>query len=169
MSNDCLNTLLSYLIPGNHNSRNKKFETIKDIEKHLETMPGDTGCYVCSCGYYYSIKPSGFPTKGFSFNCPNCKLPIGYGKRVKEGGAKNQGMVVREGHYRIFKDYKQKVQQMARWNNLDENFPNMTLKEYKKSIIKNLNESNKGINAVKKEIYLSNNKNIRKLSQIGFR
>ena len=46
----------------------------------------------------------------------------------------------------------------------------MTLEEYKKIVIKPLkNVFNKGINIAIKDIYLSNNRTIRKLRQIGFR
>ena len=170
LSHDCLNAIQNYFIPGNHNARNLKLETLSDIERNVKKNPGDTGCYVCSCGYYYIITPCGFPTEGYTSNCPICQLPIGYGEKKKEGGAKNHGMVVRPGHFRIFKDTKQKQEQMGIWQDLDDNIPNMTLEEYKKTVIEPLkNEFNKGINVVIKEIYLSNNRTIRKLSQIGFR
>ena len=50
LSHDCLNAIQNYFIPGNHNARNLKLETLSDIERNVKKNPGDTGCYVCSCG-----------------------------------------------------------------------------------------------------------------------
>ena len=50
-----------------------------------------------------------------TFKCPECKKDIGYGpKKIPNAGASNHGMVLREGHYRIFKNAKQKTGQMSR-------------------------------------------------------
>ena len=170
LSSECLGIINESYIPGNDSAKNLIIESLEEIEEHLNNKPADTGCYVCSCGYYYPIPPCGFPTRGYTSNCPVCNLPIGFGEKIVEGGEINHGMVVRPGHYRIFKNIKQKVSEMSKWNDPDENIPNILLEDYKKQIVEPLlNKANKGINVVFKEIYLNNNRNVRKLSQIGFR
>ena len=42
-------------IPGNNTENNKKFETLKTLKYCLYNSRDDTGYYVCSCGYLYSI------------------------------------------------------------------------------------------------------------------
>ena len=170
LSDDCLNTINNYFIPGNDTARNLKLETLKDIEIHLNKLPGDTGCYVCSCGYYYTIDPCGFPTRGKTMNCPSCQQLIGFGEKKINKGEKNHGMVLRPGHFRIFKNLQQKNEEMKRFDDPDENIPNKTLEEYKKDIIEPLiNKSSRGINVVSKNIHLNLDKNVRRLSRIGFR
>ena len=74
-------------------------------------------------------------------------------KNNQEKGASNHGMVIRKGHYRIFKDAKQKVRQMSRWNDPDENIPNIFLDKYKKEIILDKNI----INEVKWVLFFEEN------------
>jgi hypothetical protein len=107
-------------VPGNDYPDNLKLNSLVQIEEHLMNLPDDTGCYVCSCGFYYSIDPCGFPTEGQEFICPECQQAIGYGKKVIDVGAPNHGMVIRPGHYRIFRDLKQKEEQMSKFEDCDE-------------------------------------------------
>ena len=132
--------------------------------------PDDMGCYVCSCGLHYSIDPCGFPSEGQTFKCPECQQDIGYGKKINEIGASNHGMVIRPGHYRIFRDLKHKEEQMSKYGDFDENIPNRTLDQYKKEIIEPiLKNSNYGINRISKNTFLKKDKNIRNMSQITYR
>ena len=137
----------------------------------LENSSPDTGYYVCSCGYLYSIGPCGFPTKEHSSKCPECQKDIGYAeKKIKELGAENHGMVIREGHYRIFKNAQHKKEQMSKYGDPDENIPNRTLDEYKKEVIDPiLNSTSKGILKITKEDFLNKNKTIGKMSTISYR
>ena len=105
----------SCYIPGCDIKEDLHLETLETIEMHFKLNPDGCGCYVCSCGYYYNIDPCGFPTRNRTSDCPVCHQKIGYGPKVlKDKGASNHGMVIRDGHYRIFKDAKQKVGQMSR-------------------------------------------------------
>jgi len=167
----CLKNLKKSYIPGNDNIDNIKVNSFLLIEDHLLNLPADTGCYVCSCGFYYSIGPCGFPTQGFVFKCPECKEYIGYGeKKIPERGAPNHGMVLRQGHYRIFKDPGQKKEQMKLYDEIDENIPNKTLEEYRKEVIQPiLDNSSFGLNKISKSLFLKKDKNIRKMSQISYR
>ena len=171
LSKLCLNTINEYFIPGNFSIRDLRLETIKDIENYLKRFPLDIGCYVCSCGYYYIIHPFDLPTREHNFNCPNCKLPMGFeDKAFPDKVTENPRTTIRTGHYRIIKNKAQNQEQIGIWNNADENIPNLSLEDYKKTVIEPLlNKSNKGINICSKEIFLNNQKIIRKLSQIGYR
>ena len=148
-----------------------KLNSLHQIEEHLSSLPADTGYYTCSCGFYYSIGPPGFPTQGFIFECPECKEFIGYGrKKIPNKGALNHGMVLRPGHYRIFKDAQQKREQMNLYDEIDENIPNKTLEEYRKEVIQPiLDNSDFGINKISKYLFLKKDKSIRRMSQITYR
>ena len=171
LSEACLLIINGNYIPGNNAHKNKKLDTYNSLLYLLYNSSPDTGYYVCSCGYLYSIGPCGFPTEEHTSTCPDCKMPIGYGeKKLKDVGAKNHGMVIREGHYRIFKNEEQKKEQMSRWGDPDENIPNRTLEQYKKEEIdKILNSSKKGIMKITKNDFLEKNKTIRKISKITYR
>jgi len=157
-------------VPGNDYEENAKLNSLVKIEEHLMQYPDDMGCYVCSCGLYYSIDPWGFPTEGQTFKCPECQQDIGYGKRINGIGASNHGMVIRPGHYRIFRDLKHKEEQMTKYGDCDENIPNRTLDQYKKEVIEPiLKNSNYGINRISKNTFLKKDKNIRNMSQITYR
>ena len=167
---DYLYNLEKSYVPGNDYIDNYKLNSLVQIEDHLMKYPDDIGCYVCSCGFYYSIDPCGFPTEEHKFKCPECQQDIGYGKKVVDVGVSNHGMVIRPGHYRIFKDLKQKEEQMTKYDDCDENIPNRTLEQYKKEVIEPiLNESKYSINRISKNIFIKKDKNIRGMSQITYR
>jgi hypothetical protein len=105
LSYNCATALSSYFVPGNEDQEDLHITTLEFVENHLNANPDNIGCYVCSCGYYYSIQPCGFPTYGSTSTCPVCKLKIGYGERKIIVGY--HGLVRRPGHYRIFKDENQ--------------------------------------------------------------
>ena len=168
-SDKCKDIMWQSFIPGNNAERDKKLQYFKWLEYFLYNSPNNVGYYVCSCGYYYSIAPCGFPTKGATFNCQECNLPIGYGEQVKKNAGLH-GMVIRPGHYRIFKDEEHKKEQMSKFKDVDENIPNRTLAQYKKEYIEPiLNSMKKGIFKPTKDELLDNTMNIRKLSTISYR
>ena len=71
-------------------------------------------------------------------------------------------MVIRPGHYRIFKNKNQKIK--------DENIPNLNLDDYIKLIIEPIMKKSKvGFMAVSKEYFGKKDNTIRKLSNIGYR
>ena len=158
-------------IPGIDIKEDLHLQTLETIDIHFKSNPDGCGCYVCSCGYYYNIDPCGFPTRGRTSDCPVCHQKIGYGEKViKDKGASNHGMVIRDGHYRIFKDGKQKVGQMSRWHDPDENIPNILLDDYIKKIIEPIRKnSNFGFNSISRDFFENQNKKVRNLSNIGYR
>ena len=170
LSKNCKNIIEKSLIPGNDIKEDLHLETLEDIKNHLEKFSNANGCYVCSCGFYYNIPPCGFPSKNKTFECPVCGEKCGWGPKVVPGGAENHGMVIRPGHYRIFRDLEQKKGQMRRWRDPDENIPNILLDDYEKNVIDPIkNQLSYGFNSVSRYFFLKQNKKVRKLSNIGYR
>ena len=175
LSDRCQKTIENSFIPGldnNDNHEDLHIATLDLIKKHFQQYSDMFGCYVCSCGYYYTVNPPGFCCTNRSINCLNCGQKIGWGPKViKDKGAINHGMVVRPGHYRIFKNQAQKIAQMKKWGEVDENFPNMTLDDYIKNIIEPISKEklSLGFNAIDKEYFEKKDKKIRSLSNIGYR
>ena len=166
LENKCITNLTSSYFPGSEPKEEMHLTTLNVIEDHLNVNPDTIGCYVCSCGYYYSIQSCGFPNE--TSTCPICKLKIGSGPRIKYVGY--HGLVQREGHYRIFKDENQHQVCMKRYGDADVNVPNMTLENYKKKVIEPLlNIPIKGLTIVSKDWFLQRNKKIRKLNDLSYR
>ena len=162
----CTTNLTSCFIPGNEVEEKLHLTTLDQIEDHLNANPDNIGCYVCSCGYYYSIQSCGFPNE--TSTCPICLLKIGSGPKVKQVGY--HGLVQRKGHYRIFKDENQHQVCMKRYKDSDVNVPNMTLENYKKKVIEPLLYiPKKGLTIVSKAWFLQRNKKIRKLNDLSYR
>ena len=167
---NCTNIIDQSLIPGNDNKEDLHLTTLETIEFHFKTFPDACGCYVCSCGLYYNIDPCGFPTTNRTFNCQNCGQKCGWDKKKVPGGAPNHGMVIREGHLRLFRDKAQKEGQMKRWKDPDENIPNMILEDYKKKIIDPIRQQPAfGFNSISRDYFENQNKKVRNLSNIGYR
>ena len=174
LSKNCINAIEKSLIPGNDIKDDLHIATLETINFHFNTFADAYGCYICSCGYYYCIEPCGFPTTNRTFNCPKCGQKLGWApkKNPNQGRARNHGMVIRPGHYRIFKDKNQKIGQMKRWNDSDENIPNIILADYIEKVIEPIkkNCSNSfGFNSVSRDFFEQQNKKIRNLSNIGYR
>ena len=138
------------------------------VEKHINHNSSDIGCYVCSCGYYYSIEPCGFPLEGVTSLCPICKLSIGYGEKKVEKGF--HSLVRRPGHMRIFKDEKEKIACMGLFEDSEENIPCMICPRCLEEIIQPiLNTSKNGLNAITKDYFTKRNKKIRELNELSYR
>ena len=169
-SKNCTNIIDSSLIPGNDIKEDLHISNLETIEFHFKTYPDACGCYVCSCGFYYNIDPCGFPTTNRTFKCSYCGEKCGWDKKKIKGGAPNHGMVVRPGHYRLFRDKAQKEGQMKRWKDPDENIPNMLLEDYKKTVIDPIrNTPAFGFNSIERDFFENQNKKVRNLSNIGYR
>ena len=174
-SNDYEKKLNENCIPGNNLLDNIYVNNYYDIEYHLNNKAKDIGAYVCSCGLYYDIPPCGFPgepededERKLSF-CSNCQQPIRWVPK-SDGIEEQHGMVIRDGHYRIFKDANHKKEEMEEYGDNDKNIPNMLLADYKKIKIDPILENSKfGINQISKIRFLLNNMVVRKLSQVGYR
>ena len=168
LDKNCKKNLNECYIPGNEIADDMHITTLEYIEDHLNSSPDNIGCYVCSCGYYYSIQPCGFPPEGSTSICPICKKEIGYGPRKIIVGY--HGLVRREGHMRIFKDKDQKTTCMERYGDSEENVPSMTLEEYKFKVIEPIfNKFKNGLNVVKKDHFLKRDKTIRSLNELSYR
>ena len=92
--------------------------------------------------------------------CPVCKMEIGGEKHVP---------VVRDGHFRIFKNENEKEtvlnygysnRKLMKWKLLD---------QFKNEVDLLINEEKIGVVKVSKEFFLKENKNIRNLNQISYR
>ena len=157
-------------IPGIDIVEDYHLVSLNDVISHFNKNQDNIGCYVCSCGFYYDILPCGFPTDKIRFNCPNCGLPLGYDKKLADIGSPIHGMVIREGHYRIFKDSTQKKAQMSRYQEVDENFPNIFLNDYISQIIEPIRKKGSfGFNVISRDYFESQNKKVRNLTLIGYR
>ena len=167
MTNDFSTIIDSYCLPGIDEPDNWIINNYQQLEKHLKTKSPDHGAYVCSCGFYYEIPPCGFPTE--SSQCPNCKKLIGGTKKKPEEKGYHK-MIIRKGHYRIFKNLEEKKDEFERFNDTDELIPNILLSDYKNKIVDPiLNKSTYGIPKIDKITFIQTNKKIRKLSQVGYR
>ena len=167
MNDQCYTNLTSNFIPGNE-IIDLHLDTLEFVENHLNSNPDNVGCYVCSCGYYYSIQACGFPTSGATSQCPICKLDIGYGPKKIHFGI--HGLARRPGHYRIFKDSKQHDKCMIKYNDHDLNVPNKTLADYKTEVIEPIKKKGtKGLSPMSKDVFLKQNKKVRKLSELSYR
>ena len=171
LTKDINNTILQSFIPGIDIKEDLHITSLESINYHFNNLSDSYGCYVCSCGFYYCIAPSGFPTINVTAICPECGLKIGWGpKKVNIGRVRNHGMVIRPGHYRLFRDKKQKEGQMKKWLDSDENIPNLILEDYIKQVIEPIEkQKNFGFILISKEYFLNQNKKIRNLSNIGYR
>ena len=169
-SKDCVIKINSSLIPGIDFKEDLHLKYLDQIKSHFETYEDNNGCYVCSCGFYYNIFPCGFPTTNQTFNCLECGKKCGWGPKKVPGGAKNHGMVVRPGHYRIYKNQAQKDSQVSKWNDPDENIPNIFYDDYIKNVIEPIRKNSTfGFNPIEKDYFEKKDKEIRKLSMIGYR
>ena len=168
---DCEKAISTSLIPGNDYKEDLHLISLDSINFHFENYNEEEGCFVCDCGCYYYIGKCGFPTVGRTFNCSGCGNKIGWGPKViPDKGAKNHGMVIRDGHYRIFKNLEQKKKQMGKWNDPDENIPNILLDDYIKQVIDPIRSNpGCGFNIVNKDYFEQRDKKIRKLTNIGYR
>ena len=79
-------------------------------------------------------------------------------------------MIIREGHYRIFKNLEQKKEQMSKFGHIDENIPNRTLEQYTEEVMNSMKSLlKKGFFKNSKSDFLDKNKSIRKMSKITYR
>ena len=163
----CTDKINKLYLPGIDESIDKKINNYYLLKEHLNNKSSDYGAYICSCGTYYEIPPCGFPIE--SYNCINCKKLIGGQEKKKEEKGYHK-MIIREGHFRIFKNIEEKNKEFDRFKDTDELIPNMLLSEYKEKIIEPLlKKQPHGISKIDKITFIQKNKKIRNLSQVGYR
>ena len=169
LSTECLTNLKKSYIPGCDTIEDLHIITLEDVINHLNTLNEKHGCYVCSCGYYYEVRPCGFPSRPNTSICPICGLNIGWAE-IPGKGHIDHGLVQREGHYRIYLDNAQRISCENRYGDTSENIPNKTLDDYKREVIEPiLKKSQFGLNIVSKDFFLKTNKKVRNLSELSFR
>ena len=158
-------------IPGIDNSEDYHLLFLSEVEYHLKYYEDSWGCYVCDCGCYYAIGPCGFPSKECVLNCRMCHQPVGYAPKLyNDGGNRNHGMVIRDGHFRIFKNEDVKIAQMERYGENDKSIPNILYDDYIKQVIEPIKKkSATGFNSISQDFFEKQDKTTRKLSDIGYR
>ena len=163
----CIENIRKLCIPGIDEPINIFINNYYLIEEHLNNKSSEYGAYVCSCGTYYNIPPCGFPIE--SYKCINCPQLIG-GQEKKPEEKGYHKMIIRKGHFRIFKNEEDKIKEFSRFNDTDELIPNMLLLDYKNKIIEPLIKNiNYGISKIDKITFIQKDKKIRNLSQVGYR
>ena len=171
LSKDCLSTITGNYIPGIDSSQDQHILTLLDIQNHFNKFPSNKGCYVCSCGHYYSLYLSDIPTKKEDLKiCPKCKSNIGFEKNDISKNSNKYRLIKRKDHFRIFKDEKEQKREMNKNKLNNDLIPNKTLYEYIKEIIEPIeNQDNPGIEIIDKDKFILKNKRIRNLSMITYR
>ena len=151
------------LIPGINGIESLRLNALEDIENHFKNFEDDYGCYVCSCGYYHYILLNGFPFENIQFNCPYCNLSLGWDWIDK-------CMINRQGYYRIFKNEEHIKEQIKKFNIKEEKFSYIFKDDYINKINNEIkNKLIFGFNSIPQNFFKNEYKNIRKLSDIGYR
>ena len=128
------------------------------IEDHLMKKKLESGCYVCSCGYYYSVG--------------NCTWPYEISKCIICGqdiGGSGHVLVKRQGHMRIFRDQVD-LEKNADKNKNYAHGSVMTIQQYKNQIIDKRPSSNyKGIIPEPQKNFLNLNLKIREIDLLTYK
>jgi hypothetical protein len=97
-------------------------------------------------------------------------MKIGWGPKKVKVGESTHGMVIRPGHFRVFKNEQQKKSQMKVFDEVDENIPNILLPNYINEVIEPIRKKSFfGFNSISKDYFQNKTKRIRNLSCIGYR
>ena len=159
ISKNIISFLENNYIPGNFQFSNRKIRSYYYIKELLTKNPLKEGIYLCSCGFYYTLDKSTFPTK--KFECPVCHLKL---------GGKDYNLVMREGHVRVFLDNETRKQIItARYS--DKYMKSILLEEYERDIKEKKKEMIKGIpikDLVIQDLDLKDEK-VRKMNDITYR
>ena len=79
-------------------------------------------------------------------------------------------MIIRKGHFRVFKNIEEKNKEFNRFKDTDELIPNILLSDYKTKVIDPLLKTEcYGIAKMDRSIFIQKDKKIRNLSQVGYR
>ena len=158
MGKNILSEIENSYLPGGNPNINTKIKSYYDIKSDLEFNNNPSnGCYLCSCGYFYTIEPCGLPNQ--IFKCPNCNNDI---------GGEGHKLVEREGHIRIYLNEAQKYNVEHR--SYYKPFKSMLLKDFKKDVIdKELNKDSKGFNKILEKEFLDNNTGVENIEKITYR
>ena len=159
LTKDAINFINNNYIPGIDSKPNYYQIAIDELPNWFNSNNVyENGAYVCSCGYWYSVPPCGYPTT--IGNCPKCGEKIGGTGHIP---------VVRENHMRIFKD-------QDNINKINYNFYTyggfkyMIFDDFKRFCQDKLKSSEiKGICSIDYNLFINETKEVRKLSSISYR
>ena len=159
LTNDSIIHINNNYIPGVDNKPNYYEIAIKELPNWFNSINvNENGAYVCSCGYWYTVPPCGYPTT--IGNCPKCGEQIGGTGHLP---------VVRENHMRIFKD-QNNINNINYGFYRNAGFKYMIFEDFKVFCQDKLkaNES-KGISSIDYDLFINETKKVRKLSTISYR
>ena len=158
-------------IPGAELYSDLFVESYYYINKFIEDSNKDgygEGFYLCNCGEWYYNPYCGVPVN--VTNCLNCKQEVGGIDEIltKRGKNKYEKEIIR-----IYYDEDNKYSVESR-EDLKERYKNQwydskLLEDFNKEIEKEINKDYKGINCNNYLLFINENKQIRKLSQISYR
>ena len=159
ISKDIVSFLKDNYIPGNFLFSNLKIRSYYYIKKILKNNPLKDGIYLCSCGNYYKIDRSTFPTE--ELECHICHQKI---------GGRDYNLVNREGHVRVFLDNETRKAKMTALNS-QKYVPCILLKELEEEIKEKKKEMIKGIQIKDFGIqdFLMKDEKVREMNDITYR
>ena len=159
LSKDSINIINNNYVPGIDNKPNYFEIALRELPNWYNSNDVNrNGAYVCSCGYWYSVPPCGYPTT--IGNCPKCEEKIGGTGHIP---------VVRENHMRIFKD-QENINHINYNFYQNEGFKYMIFEDFKNFCQDKLKVSEtKGICSIDFDLFMNETKEVRKLSTISYR
>ena len=161
ISKDCFTQIKkNYILGNDNNPKEPHLNSLGKIEIHFNNNTSDEGCYICSCGNYYTINKKDFPDTDINKTCSECKGKIGFEK-------KGHNYCLVNGHFRIFKDEEERKSEIKKYK-IYIMEPNKTLEEYKRDIIEPIIKQEKpGFNVIP-NVEFSKDRKTRKLSKISY-
>ena len=129
------------------------------IKELLTKNPFKDGIYLCSCGFYYTIDKSTFPTE--ESECPVCHQKL---------GGKDYNLVKREGHIRVFLDNETRKEIMTALYS-DKYVPSIILEDYERDNKMKKKEMIKGIQIkdLVMQDFFSKDEKVREMNDITYR
>ena len=165
------NEIYNSYIPGAELFSDLFVESYYSINRFIENSNKDglgEGFYICNCGEWYFNPYCGVPVN--ITYCLNCNKEVGgIDEVLTKRGKKNYEKEI----FRIYYDEinKRKVEEredlIERYQ--DQWYDSKLLKDFNKEIENEINKDYKGINCNNYLLFINENKQIRKLSQISYR
>ena len=158
-------------IPGAELFSDLFVESYHYINKYIKDCNIDglgEGFYICNCGEWYYNPYCGVPVN--KAYCLNCKKEVGGIDEVltKRGKDKYEKEIVRIYYDEINKENVETREDLIE-RYKDQWYDSILLKDFNKEIEAKINQNFKGINCNNYLLFLNENKQVRKLSQISYR
>ncbi len=159
LTNESINYINNNYIPGVDSKPNYYEIALRELPNWFNSNNVNTnGAYVCSCGYWYTVPPCGYPTT--IGNCPKC------GEQI---GGTGHMPVIGEYHMRIFKD-QQNIDNINYNFYTYNGFKYMIFDDFKVFCQDKLKSNEiKGIYSIDYDLFINETKEVRKLSTISYR